>query len=50
MNRMIKMSIYERLNNGETVDKAQLAFIVRKEYAVYGQIFKPTGLLKKKST
>jgi hypothetical protein len=27
MNRLITMSIYERLNKGETVDKAQLAFI-----------------------
>ncbi len=27
MNRLITMSIYERLNKGETVDKAQLAYI-----------------------
>jgi hypothetical protein len=28
MNRLITMSIYEKLNKGETVDKAQLAFMI----------------------
>jgi hypothetical protein len=43
------LSLYERLNKGETVDKAQDIYrYFREEYAVYGQIFKPTGPLKEK--